>query len=169
MASADLLTIGHVTGVHGLKGYLKVRSHAATHDPFYPGARLFLGTAGEGPGEWYTVVKASSHKKGLLVLLTDVDVNVAETLVGRDILIPEESLPDLEADTYYWKDLIGMTVTDIHQGELGTIGHVMPTGSNDVFVVTGGKREVLVPHLAHVVLSVDVENRAMLIDLPEGL
>ncbi len=168
MEPSDLLTIGHVTGVHGLKGYLKVRSYAASHDPFHPEARLFLGTP-DGQGEWCTVVKASPHKKGMLVLLADVDVNVAETFVGRDIFIPEEALPDPEADTYYWKDLIGMTVIDIHEGKLGTIDHVIPTGSNDVFVVTGGKREVLVPHLAHVVLSVDVENRTMRIDLPEGL
>lgn len=167
-SAVSSVVIGQITGVHGLKGYLKVRSHAQSHNPFVPGVSLFVGT-GEDRGEWYTLVKASPHKKGLLLMLEGVDVDVAQTLVGCDIFIPEESLPELEEDTYYWKDLIGMTVTDIHQGDLGTIEHVMPTGSNDVFVVTGGEREVLVPHLAHVVLCVDLETRTMTIDLPEGL
>lgn len=168
MDSLDLLTMGHITGVHGLKGFVRVKSHADSTAPFESGSRLFIRTP-KGQGEWYTVIRTAPHKKGLLVMLEDVDVNVAETLVGSDILISGADLPDLEADTYYWKDLVGMTVTDIHQGVLGTIDHVMPTGSNDVFVVTGGKREVLVPYLAHVVLRIDIENRTMRIDLPEGL
>jgi len=168
MDSSVLLTMGYVSGVHGLKGYLKVKSHADSTAPFEPGSRLFLRPP-EGRGQWYKVMRTSPHKKGLLLMLEDVDVNVAETLVGNEILISGDDLPDLEPDTYYWKDLVGMTVTDIHQGVLGTIDHVMPTGSNDVFVVTGGKREVLVPYVAHVVLSVDLETRTICIDLPEGL
>ncbi len=168
METSDLLIMGHVTGVHGLKGYIKVKSHAGSNETFDEGARLFVGSSVD-QGKWYTIVKTSSHKKGVRVLLADVDVNAAQTLVGMDIFIPRADLPDLDDDTYYWNDLIGMTVTDIHQGLLGIIEHVMPTGSNDVFVVTGGKREVLVPSLAHVVLSVDVEKRIMTIDLPEGL
>jgi len=168
MDTADLLLMGHVTGVHGLKGYIKVKSHAGSTDPFEAGAVLFVGSCVD-QGKWYTSVKMFSHKKGLRLLLADVDVTVAQTLVGMDIFTPREALPDLDDGTYYWNDLIGMTVKDIHQGPLGTIEHVMPTGSNDVFVVTGGKREVLVPSLAHVVLSVDVEKQTMTIDLPEGL
>ena len=168
METVDLLIMGHVTGVHGLKGYIKVKSHAGSNETFDDGARLFVGHSVD-QGNWYTIVKTSSHKKGLRVLLADVDVNVAQTLVGMDIFIPRADLPDLDEGTYYWNDLIGITVTDIHQGLLGTIEHVMATGSNDVFVVTGGKREVLVPCLSHVVLSVDVEKQTMTVDLPEGL
>ncbi len=168
MDSSVLLTMGYISGVHGLKGFVKVKSHADSTAPFEPGSSLFIRPP-EGQGQWYTVTRTSPHKKGLLVMLEGVDVNVAETLVGNEILISGDALPDLEPDTYYWKDLVGMTVTDIHQGILGTIDHVMPTGSNDVFVVTGGKREVLVPHIANVVLSVDLETRTIRIDLPEGL
>jgi 16S rRNA processing protein RimM len=117
MDKADLLLMGHVAGVHGLKGYIKVKSHSASNETFDDGARLFMGPS-VAQGKWYTIVKTSSHKKGLRVLLEDVDVNVAQTLVGMDIFIPSENLPDLDADTYYWNDLIGMTVTDIHQGIL---------------------------------------------------
>jgi len=168
MEKADLLIMGHVTGVHGLKGYIKVKSHAASNDTFDNGSSIFMG-ASMDQGKWYTIVKTASHQKGLRVLLADVDIDVAQTLVGMDIFIHKDTLPDLDDGDYYWNDLIGMTVTDIHQGLLGTIAYVMPTGSNDVFVVTGGKREVLVPSLAHVVLSVDVEKQVMTIDLPEGL
>ncbi|SMC88103.1 16S rRNA processing protein RimM [Desulfocicer vacuolatum DSM 3385] len=168
MDKADLLIMGHVTGVHGLKGYIKVKSHAASSNTFDSGVRIFVGPS-VSRGKWHTIVKTASHKKGLRMLLADVDINAAQTLVGMDIFIPRADLPDLDDDTYYWNDLIGMTVNDINQGVLGTIEHVMATGSNDVFVVTGGTREVLVPSLAHVVLSVDLESRTMTVDLPEGL
>ncbi len=164
----SLFSVGQVTGVHGLKGYLKVRSFAESVSIFKPDTKVFVGTS-ESKGQWLELVKASPHKKGLLVLFKDVDRDIAEDLCGKDIFMSREELPELEDDTFYWEDLIGIKVIDSNLGYLGEIVSVITTGSNDVFVVKGGVREVLVPGLSHVVLSVDLEQNKMIIDLPEGL
>jgi 16S rRNA processing protein RimM len=77
--------------------------------------------------------------------------------------------PPLDAGEYYWSDLVGMSVHTTNGECLGTIQHIFPTGSNDVYVVRDGSRETLVPALAWVVVKVDVEAKAMTVDLPEGL
>jgi len=89
--------------------------------------------------------------------------------VGAELLVDRSVLPEPEDDTYFWVDLIGLRVMDQALGLLGRIDSVIETGSNDVFVVKGGEREVLVPGLASVVVRVDLENGEMIIDLPEGL
>ncbi|MBI9088483.1 MAG: 16S rRNA processing protein RimM [Desulfobacterium sp.] len=163
-----LFTLGQVTGVHGLKGFLKIRSFAGSVATFRQGLDLVVRRVGK-TDQMYEVVKASPLKKGVLLLLSGVDRDVAETLVGAELLVDRTMLPEPEEDSYYWEDLMGLKVVDRTFGLLGSIDSVIETGSNDVFVVKGGEREVLVPGLASVVIRVDLEAGEMVIDLPEGL
>ncbi len=201
MGRKPLFTIGRVTGIHGLKGYLKVQSFAESISIFKKGIELYAGFPGETTGTWHEILNASPYKKGIRLLLKDVDINNAEDFIGKELLAARENFYDyepdtgsdlnfplnsemesggesrccldpksgLEKDTYFWEDLKGISVIDLKDGYLGKISYVMATGSNDVFVVTGGKREVLVPGLKSVVLSVDIDKNEMKIDLPEGL
>ncbi len=185
MARKSLFTIGRVTGVHGLKGYIKVQSFAESISAFKAGMKLNLRDPDDETGTWYEILHVSPYKKGVRILFKDVNVDMAESFIGKDILAARENFynceldPDfdstsqyqsgLEEDTYFWEDLIGLSVIDLKKGYLGRITHVFATGSNDVFVVEGGEREILVPGLKSVVLSVDIDKEEMKIDLPEGL
>jgi len=79
----------------------------------------------------------------------------------------------LEAGTYYWSDLIGLSVFSKDEDYIGRLTAILPTGSNDVYVVAnvvqGHKKEVLIPALESVVVDIDLEKRVMHVDLPEGL
>jgi 16S rRNA processing protein RimM len=101
------------------------------------------------------------------------DRNAAEALVGASLFIERGLLPDLEEDTYYWFELIGLSVVDAQGEPLGVVEAVLPTGSNDVYVVKDHSRhpagERLIPALASVVLEVDLANGVMRVELPEGL
>ena len=56
------------------------------------------------------------------------------------------------------------------EGEyLGAVEDILSTGSNDVYVVRLGDKEVLVPALGDVVVDVDVERGRMTVDMLEGL
>ncbi|MDY0220839.1 MAG: ribosome maturation factor RimM [Desulfobacterium sp.] len=168
----SLFTLGVVTGVHGVKGLVRVRSFAESFDTFEAGLEMVVQKAGN-KGERHTILKASPHKKGLLIQFAGVDRNIAETLVGAEILVERDRLPEPEADSYFWEDLIGLRVTDKTLGALGTIDSIMETGSNDVFVVKNktvdSDQEFLVPALASVVIEIDLDRGEMVVDLPEGL
>jgi len=163
-----LLTIARVTGVHGLKGFVKVQSFAESNETFRAGIELQVDTS-DGKRQGYTIEKVSSHKKGLLILFKGVDRDHGETLVGSSLLIPRSAVPQPGRNTYFWQDLMGLEVTDVNKGRIGVIHHIFATGSNDVFVVTDSEKETLVPALASVVLKVDIDNHKMLVDLPDGL
>ena len=71
--------------------------------------------------------------------------------------------------TYRVKDLVGCQVVTVQGEVLGNLRDVLPTGSNDVFVVGEGLAEILIPALKNVVISIDVEAKRITVDLPDGL
>jgi 16S rRNA processing protein RimM len=52
---------------------------------------------------------------------------------------------------------------------LGRLASIMPTGSNDVYVVKDREKEILIPALESVVLKISLEHKTMQVRLPEGL
>jgi 16S rRNA processing protein RimM len=98
------------------------------------------------------------------------DRRAAEAFAGKEIWIKKSDLPTTEEGTYYWFDLIGLTVITTAGEILGKLDNILATGSNDVYVVRNAEgREILVPALETVVLEVDVAQKQMRVDLPEGL
>ena len=77
---------------------------------------------------------------------------------------------ELEDGVYYIADLIGITVTKEDGEVLGKIKDVMQTGANDIYVVSReGKKDLLIPVLPDVVLSVDIAEKKAVVRLLEGL
>ena len=77
---------------------------------------------------------------------------------------------ELEEDTYYIKDLIGLDVYLENNDLFGKIKDVFQTGANDVYVIqTVDEKEVLIPAIKSVVKDVDIDNNKMIIELMEGL
>lgn len=173
MTQEHTLVIGEVVGIHGIRGVVKVRSHAESPDIFLPDTPVYLG-GDHGEKKRYTIQWVKPHKKGLLMALDGVtECSRAEALVGALIYIDSQVLPELEDDTYYWFELIGMSVFSVENEYLGQVTSIMPTGSNDVLVVRdpvkGPQYEVLIPALATVVQSVNLQEKQIRVTLPEGL
>jgi len=163
------LSIGKVVGVHGVKGALRVYSYAESPSIFQANILLLLRNA-EGLEKRYPVCWAKTHAKGMLLALEGInDRDTAASLIGFEIFIDKTHLPDLEEGTYYWSDIIGLAVHDTEDAYLGRVTSVFATGSNDVFVVTKGGNETLVPALERVVLHIDLASGRMTVDLPENL
>jgi len=85
------------------------------------------------------------------------------------VLIDPADLPPLEADEYYWQDILGMRVVSETGEDVGTIKEIVPTGSNDVYVVQKGAQEFLIPATKDVIMSIDIEAHTMVIHPLEGL
>ena len=168
-SNPDTIRIGEVVGVHGLQGAVKIRSHADSPRPFETGSVLHFEKA-DGQHRMLVAAWVKPHGKRLLLSLEGVDDrSSAEALVGSGIWVDKATLPDLEDGTYYWFELIGLAVYTPQGQYLGTLETVLPTGSNDVYVVRDGDEEILIPALASVVQVIDTDQRRMEVILPEGL
>ena len=169
MEKNDHVLIGEIVGVHGLKGTNKFRSYAESLSLFKPGNSILVCESG-GQKKEREINWVKPHGGSALVSFKGIeDRDQAETLVGSELFILKEALPDLEEDTHYWFDLIGMEVFSTEEKYLGRIDSIIETGSNDVYVVKDNQKEVLIPALESVVLSIDIKQKRMQVDLPEGL
>ncbi len=117
------------------------------------------------------MVRSRQHKGSLVVKLDLVnDRTHAQSLRGKDLTIHERELRTLPGGSYYYFQIIGIGVWTEDGEYLGDVKEILSTGSNDVYLVRGGgDKDVLVPSLEGVVLEVSLDQKRMVVRLPEGL
>ena len=96
-------------------------------------------------------------------------IEQAETLRNTEICVPESESVELDEDEYFDWDLQGCEVRTIEGERIGTVREVMRTGGTENLVVDGDGREYLIPFAGSICTEVDIENKLIRVDLPEGL
>ncbi|MBR2934721.1 MAG: 16S rRNA processing protein RimM, partial [Oscillospiraceae bacterium] len=77
---------------------------------------------------------------------------------------------DLPAGHFFLADLIGLEVRDADTGNvLGHIAEVLTPPANNVYVVKGGERELLIPAVPDFVPETNVDSGYITVRLIEGL
>ncbi len=165
----ELVLLGRVMSTHGVRGQLRLFLFSGEYASIATLDQVIL----KGPNremETFEVAAATQHgKKFLLTLKKYDDVNQVLHLVGRELYVKRDQLPELPEGEYYWRDLVGLRVVTDRGVELGTLTDIIATGSNDVYVVTGKEREYLIPAIEDVILEVDLDGGVMKVCLLEGL
>ncbi len=162
-----LLEVGTVTRPHGIAGEVKVQTSPEYLTALEGVRRVYLG---ETPTE-KRIEGCRVHQGAVLLRLDGVRTrNDAEALRGARVRVRAADLPQLDEGEYYSHDLVGLRVADEAGRELGTIGEVLATGSNDVYVVnTPEGKELLLPAIDSVIRKVDLDASLMEVTVPEGL
>lgn len=135
------IRLGHISGVHGVRGWVKVHSLTEPRDAIFEYQPWLLGDSHQE----VRCSQAKENGKRLIALLENTESREqAEALVHQVIEVYRDQLPEIEGSGFYWVDLIGMTVK-LESGEtLGKLDSMLATGANDVMVVKGSG-EHLVP------------------------
>ena len=165
----NLLLMGRVIRPHGLEGLLRIESYAQSEESFLSAGVVFLQMHSAEPWE-YVVTSVRPHKKAHLLKLEGVDsIEEAEALRDAKILIRREALSREHEDEYFWHELIGLEVYVSGGAYVGKITYILPTGSNDIYVVQEGEREVSIPAIYDVIQEIDLTKKRMIISHVEGL
>jgi len=164
----DYISLGSISGVHGLKGWLKVFSHTSPRLQITQYSQWFLRKPND---DWraYKVINGRVQGKNIIAQLEGVNErNQVEALIGSEISVLSEQLEDLQEGEYYWKDLIGIEVKTKLGESLGKLEWIFNSGSNDVLVVKSlepEKKERMIPFLFDdVVISIDLDQSLMIVD-----
>ena len=164
----DLIVLGKITSVHGVRGEVKIYSFTDPIDNLlgYPTWTLKR----DGEVKQVELVSGRLQGKILVAKLKGLDDReVARTFAGFDICVPRALLPDLDDGEYYWHQLEGLKVIDLQGQLLGRLDHLLETGSNDVMVVKPcpgslDDRERLLPYTEQCVQKVDLAAGEMRVD-----
>ncbi|HKK13787.1 MAG TPA: ribosome maturation factor RimM [Gammaproteobacteria bacterium] len=162
-APQALVTVGEVSGLYGVRGWVRVRSYTDPREAilaFDP----WLLRCGE---HWETVRVADGRRqgKGLVARLEScTGRDAAAAWLGAPIAVRRSQLPEPAGDEYYWTDLEGLRVRTRDGQVLGVIERLFETGANDVMVVRG-ERERLIPFIRDtVVTAIDLDCGEMEVD-----
>lgn len=157
------MTVGRISGLFGVRGWVKVFSHTEPRErvlEYQPWLVEQAGTVRE-----LRVNDGRAHGKGVVALIDGFDTrDAAATLVGATIRISRAQFAPLDENEFYHADLEGLDVVTKSGHALGQVDHLFETGANAVMVVRG-ERERLVPFTPGVaVLEVDLVGRRITVD-----
>jgi 16S rRNA processing protein RimM len=162
------LAIGKIVRAHGVKGEISVKVMTEFPERFEVTRQVYLGDEFEAVP--YELKSYRWHKDNVLLTLTGVtNRNEAETLRGQLVQVPIDEAMPLPDGVYYHYQLVGLEVVTTAGKRLGELSDVMETGANDVYIVKNEGKEILLPAIAEVVKSIDLEENRMTVEVIAGL
>ncbi len=162
----EYLEAGKIVNTHGIRGEVKIMPYCDSPELLCEFDRLFMGKSLK---EIY-IQRSRVQKNMIICKIEGVDTpEDAEKLRNQMLYMHRDDL-ELDEDTYFIQDLIGMTVKNADTGEIyGTIDDVFQTGANDVYSIKNGDKSYLIPAIADVVITTDIDSGIMTIRPLEGL
>jgi 16S rRNA processing protein RimM len=158
------VVLGVVTGAHGLKGEVKVRTFTDAPDSL--GA---YGPVLAADGRELSVTEVRSAKGGEAIVRFKgiASRDGAESLKGQKLFVSRAAMPEPETGEYYYVDLIGCAVEDRAGNRLGSVLAIHNFGAGDVIEIgeAGGDTRFL-PFNDDVVPDVDIAARRITVELP---
>jgi 16S rRNA processing protein RimM len=165
----ELIPVGKIIGTHGIKGQMKLHSYSGNAESL-AAARTVSLKSPTGTLREFTVTGFKANSGKFIIALQDFDdINLVQPLLGSEVCLKRAQLPVLEADEYYWSDLIGLQVFTDDGALLGKVSDIFETGSSDIYVVQGEGREFLIPAIADVIKAVDPAGGRIIITPLDGL
>lgn len=163
MSKQDPIYVGKISGVFGVKGWLKITSYTEPKDNIIRYKRWLLKKDSEQKS--VNVIAGHAQGKGVIAQLEGIiDRDQALLLMGWSIYIEYQQLPAPKQGEYYWADLVGLDVETVDGIGLGKVESLFETGANDILLVKG-KRERAVPFLqGSIVKSIDLASGKIIVD-----
>jgi len=165
----ELVTIAKIVRPRGLRG--EVVADLLTD--FSGRFENLENVIGVGTGGERTDLKIENfwfQKDRIVLKFSGFDsTDAAEDLRGTEICIPESDVVDLAEDEFFDWQLEGCEVETLNGEKIGRVRELMRTGGTELLVVDDGTREVLIPFAREICPEVDIEQKLIRVDPPEGL
>ena len=165
----ELVAIANIVRTRGLKG--EVVGDVLTDFP-ERFESLDAVTAVRESGERFELkIEKFWFQSGRLILkFVGYDsIESGEKLRNVEICVPESEAVELGDDEFFDWQLAGCKVETIDGEEIGEVRELMRTGGTELLVVAGETKEYLIPFATAICVEVDIENKLIKIDPPEGL
>lgn len=164
-----MLEVGKIINTHGLRGEVKVVTWTDAPEDFENIKKVITKKGGEIVN--LTVSKVKYQKNNLIVKFKEINSIEEAELYKNCILSAEKSaLPPLPEGIYYIADLIGCSVYSVGGELAGEITDVFTAGAGNVYEVRAENgKKLYLPANEGTVVSTDIENKKIIMDIPEGL
>ncbi len=163
-----MIRIGKVVATHGLQGALIVTHVLENSNWLKKGDKLFL-EINKGSHIPYFVSTCKKGKPGEYIITVDDVVTVQESkkLVTKSVYVEEETISMFASQSpLLW---VSFNIIDTQKGNIGIIEDILFTGTQWLAKLKIQNKEVLIPLIEQTIQKIDVKNRIIEMELPEGL
>jgi 16S rRNA processing protein RimM len=168
MSSGDYVEIGFITKTHGLKGELQI-SFSYDHPEKLKLKSVYIEIGGKMVPYFVSQFKLSQKQLGYFLFEDINHIDKAQPLAKKKIFLAKRLMPKKSKEEFTFKDLKGFTVIDEQEGELGEILEVREYPQQFLATVIYQEKEILFPLSEDLILGIDIENKVLNIELPDGL
>lgn len=169
MRKEECFYLGKIARKHSFKGEVVV--YLDTDEPeLYQNLESVLLAFGAELVPFF--IEKSSLQKGNLLRTKFEDVNSeaeADDIMNCEVYLPLSFLPKLTGNKFYYHEVIGYKVVDVHYGEVGIIISINDSTAQPLFEVQRNEKEIFIPMIDHFIKKVDKMNQTILVETPEGL
>ncbi len=165
----ELVTIAVTVKTRGLRGEIVADLLTDFPERFDNLTRVFAVCSDKNTSE-LEIEKFWFQKNRIIFKFKGIDsIEAAENWRDCKICVPESEAVELEADEFFDWELENCTVETIDGATIGVVQKLMRTGATEILVVKGAEKEYLIPFAETICVEVDVDNKLIKIDAPEGL
>ena len=167
--NSKIVVLGQIGKVFGIRGWLKLSSFTSPSSNIFNYSELFVEL-----GDNFETLKIDEYKarqNGLIVHFSGYDnPDDSQKLVGKQVSIKNDRLPQLLEGEFYWYELERLQVINQEGYNLGNVDYLIETGANDVLVVkpsdqSWDRRERLIPFIKETVIKkVDLPSKKIEVD-----
>ncbi len=165
----ELVAIAKTTRTRGLKGEL-VAEMLTDFPARFENLDIVSVIKPNGDKVELTLEKFWFQKNKVILKFKGFDrIEEAEGLRDCEICVPESDAVELEEGDFFDWELEECEVETIEGEKLGRVIELMRTGGTPNLVVKGETKDYLIPFAETICIEVDVENKLIKVDVPEGL
>ena len=168
MKIEDCFQLGYIVKPHGIHGELTIFLDTDNPEYYNKLESVFVEYQQKLIPFFIESLKRSGSKA--TIKFQDIDeIDIASQYKGCAIYLPLDNLPELEDDQFYYHEVLGYTVIEQVQGEIGKIKDIYEANGNDLFVIDYKSMEILVPIRDEFILKLDKKESTFYLKLPDGL
>lgn len=159
-----MIKIGKIGGPWGREGYVEIECYSPFPERFSKLSEVFIGD------RTYKIEGIKYLPKKVVLKLEGINyIEDALKIKGYEIEIPDEEIYSLPEDYFYLHELEGCHVFLKDGGEIGVVEYVWEMGESTLLGISGERGEVLIPFAKSICYLVDIKNKRIEIDPPDGL
>jgi 16S rRNA processing protein RimM len=165
----ELITIAKTVKTRGLRGEIVADLLTDFPERFDNLTKVFAVCADKKTSE-LEIEKFWFQKNRIILKFKDIDtIEAAEKWRDCEICVPESEAVELEDDEFFDWELENCAVETVEGMKIGKVQELIRTGATEILVVKGAEKEYLIPFAATICVEVDIENKLIRVDIPEGL
>jgi 16S rRNA processing protein RimM len=165
----ELIAVAKILKPIGIRGELKIQLLTDESERLLLLRSVWIGKKEQAATE-HKIFRVRQNAQQCVAAVQGIEtVEAAEMLRDQFLFVPSDEIVPPRTGRYFVDDVLGCEMATQDGRHVGTIVDILTLPANDLWVVRNGKNEVLIPAVKAIVKEVDVMQKRVVIDSPEGL